>query len=269
MVAAWERQCQLVPGAALYRHDGLVVAVGSPGGPSAAVVLVEETPVDPRHGLETAEALCAAHAAPVAVEVAAGAHPRVEAALVEAGFRPGLRRPAMVAALSPEIAPPGAAPPAGLGAGAAGAAVAAGAGACASDRPGRPISRRCGDSTRPASACPPPWPPSCCPPPPSTTRRAGRSWPRRPRRRVGPGTRSWWPRRTAIGTRRSVGVTGVATEPAARGAGLATAVVAELLAIATAQGIRGAWLVAEPGATTLYRRLGFQPAGDWLTWAKT
>jgi hypothetical protein len=61
-------------------------------------------------------------------------------------------------------------------------------------------------------------------------------------------------------------VLGVATAPAARRRGLATALVGRLLASAAAADLDWVWLVADLTATDLYRRLGFAPVAEWITW---
>ena len=93
LVAAWERQCANINGSALYRHDGLVVALVETRTPTLNTVLVEAEPADPVRAIEAAEALCAAHGASLGVDIPAATYPSLEAAMTDAGLR-RLDRPA-------------------------------------------------------------------------------------------------------------------------------------------------------------------------------
>lgn len=64
----------------------------------------------------------------------------------------------------------------------------------------------------------------------------------------------------------SVGLFGIATLPAARGRGLATALVSHLLARSAQAGFRVAWLLATAPSEPLYRRLGFTRVTQWRLW---
>jgi ribosomal protein S18 acetylase RimI-like enzyme len=66
-----------------------------------------------------------------------------------------------------------------------------------------------------------------------------------------------------------VNVSFVATRPAARGQGLATAVTRAALLDARQRGARTASLQATAMAERLYNRLGFQPVGRWQEWSPT
>src|SRR5262245_38357144 len=107
LIASWERLCGLLPDAAIYRHDGLVLAIPGVGNPpiNGAVPEPGADPVKPGEAIEVLDRLCAAHGARLLVDLAGGAHPGLEAALREAGLRPGVRRRGMVTALAPGVDP--------------------------------------------------------------------------------------------------------------------------------------------------------------------
>ena len=65
---------------------------------------------------------------------------------------------------------------------------------------------------------------------------------------------------------RDVVISFVATRPSARGRGLASRLMAEVLQDAVARDRGWAVLQATPMAEGLYRRLGFEPVGTWHEW---
>jgi GNAT superfamily N-acetyltransferase len=246
MIAAWERQCRSLAGACMYRHDGVVLALVDSGAPSPNSALVEHDPFDPASAIETVEALCVAHGAPLAFDLAAGAHPELEAALVDAGLSPALHRTGMVATLPPDARAIGS-----VGS-CSGARLRT---AVATDLPGlRDLETACFGLPRIVAE-----------------RLLSEE------SLAEPGFRTV----VAEGVDGSIvakahgyvrgghlGVTGVATLGSARRRGLASALVADLLSRAAAGGANRAWLVSEPGAVGVYLRLGFRSLVEWVSWLR-
>ena len=111
LIASWERLCGLLPDAAIYHYDGLVLALPGVGVPPINGVVPEAgvDPARPDEAVEVLDGLCSSHGARLLVDLAAGAHPGLEAALRQAGLRPGVRRRGMITAL--DDAPTAAATP--------------------------------------------------------------------------------------------------------------------------------------------------------------
>jgi predicted GNAT family acetyltransferase len=246
LIAAWERQCAAIEGSALYRHDGLVVALVDTGTPTLNTVLVDHEPDDPEAAVQAADALCAAHGASLGVDLPAGVYPRLESALTNCGLRPTVRRLGMAAALPPDARVVGE----------------------AAARVG-PVLREAVVSDLEALHH---LEVSCFGLPAAVARRF-----------LPPVALEDPDFRTVVclaadgaviakahghcrGSR--VGVTGVATLVPWRGRGLATALVADLLTHASGRGASWAWLVAELGAVDVYYRLGFRPVVEWVVWLR-
>jgi GNAT superfamily N-acetyltransferase len=246
LVAAWERQCANINGSALYRHDGLVVALVETGTPTLNTVLVEAEPADPVRAIEAAEALCAAHGASLGVDIPAATYPSLEAAMTDAGLRPTLRRLGMAASLPPDARVVGE----------------------AAGRVG-PVLRTAEvedvDALHHLEV-------SCFGLPAAVARRflPAVALLDPDFRTVVCGGADGTVVAKAHGHCRggSVGVTGVATLVPWRGRGLATALVADLLTHASGRGAAWAWLVAEMGAVEVYYRLGFRPVVEWVVWLR-
>jgi ribosomal protein S18 acetylase RimI-like enzyme len=262
LIASWERLCGLLPDAAIYRHDGLVLAVPGVGDPPINGA-VPEPGVDPEHpaeAVEVLEGLCAAHGARLLVDLAGGAHPGFEAALRHAGLRPGVRRRGMVAPLAP--ASPG---PFG--------AVRAPADAPVPDtrlRDARPddvvalrrLEQECFGLA--AAVTERFLPERALEDPDYRTVVAERF-----------GAESGSPSPPSILAKAhghlrngALGITGVATTVRARRRGLARALVVELLAGARERGATSSWLLAELPAAGVYLGVGFQDVAEWWLWSR-
>jgi hypothetical protein len=302
LVASWTRLCRLLPGASLYRHDGLALALSNVGDPTlnGAVPEPGAEPRDPAGAIEVLDGLCAAHNARLAFDLAAGERPRLEKALRDAGLRPAVRRRGMVRPLDtgaaggtagPEGPGTGRPGPGGPGPGGPGP----GGPGPGGPGPGRPGPGRPGTGSEPAAA-------------------GGREVPAGYRVRdaeqsdlpalrrleaecfglTGPATERFLPDRMLddmsfrtvlaerLGARGaeivakahghlvdgSFGISGVATTFAARRRGLAAALVVELLRGARKQGARWSWLLSELPASGVYLGVGFVHVAEWDVWLR-
>ena len=275
LIASWERLCGLLPDAAIYHHDGLVLALPGVGVPPINGVVPEAgvDPARPDEAVEVLDGLCASHGARLLVDLAAGAHPGLEAALRQAGLRPGVRRRGMITAL--DDAPTAAAAPPEVATSLPGArlrdAVPADVGAL------RRLEQECfGLAPAVAERF---LPPAALDDPDYRTVVAESFEPADPfgsSGSVGSGgggsaTRAGPPLLAkAHGHLRhgALGITGVATTAAARRRGLARALVIELLRGARERGAAWSWLLSELPAAGVYLGVGFQDVAEWWLWSR-
>jgi ribosomal protein S18 acetylase RimI-like enzyme len=225
-------------------------------GPGLDTAIAEgDGPPDPAHALDVTTTLLAAHGAPLWLDLVAGAHPELERAALDRGMRPAVRRPLMVAAVEPsergeEVAferdtGVGVARPEDLGRLRALYVECFGMPRAYAERlmtpaalahPGsvRLVWRDPGDGVVAMAAA----------------------------HIVGPA------RGTVAGdVDIDVAVFGVATRSRDRGRGIAGALVAAAVAAGAERGARLAWLMAEPDAVGVYRRVGFEVVGTQVAWA--
>ena len=263
LIASWERLCGLLPDAAIYRYDGLVLAVPGVGDPpiNGAVPEPGVQPARPADAIDALDGLCAAHGARLLVDLAAGAHPALEAALRQAGLRPGVRRRGMVAALDRASLDVGAAT--------------AGASPPGCGTPGAPdvgalrrLEQECFGLA--AAVTERFLPERALDDPDYRTVVAeavvadgaaiGRAGPRPDAPILA----------KAHGHLRNgaLGITGVATTTSARRRGLARALVVELLRGAHERGADWSWLLAELPAAGVYLGVGFQDVAEWWLWSR-
>jgi hypothetical protein len=274
LVASWQRLVGLLPGASLYRHDGLVLALSGLGERSldAAVVEPGADPEQPADAIEVLEGLCLAHGARLGVDLASGAHPALEAALDDAGLRPLVRRRGMVLPLARSSVV--------TGTGGEGGAGFVGGGP---------------DGLAPWSGNDPRMPRF------HRLREAGPDdLPALRRLEIecfglaGGVAERFLPapmlddpnfrtviveRRGATGTSvvakahghlagASLGISGVATTMRSRRQGLATALVVALLRGARDQAAAWSWLLSEPAAVGVYVGVGFRDVAEWVVWSR-
>ena len=265
LIASWERLCGLLPDAAIYRHDGLVLAVPGVGDPpiNGAVPEPGVQPVRPADAIDALDGLCAAHGARLLVDLAAGAHPALEAALRQAGLRPGVRRRGMVAALDRASLD--------VGAAAAGALAARLRDARAPDVGAlRRLEQECfglaaavTERFLPERALDDPDYRTVVAEAVVADGAGGVARPAGPRPDPPILAKAHGHLRNG-----ALGITGVATTTSARRRGLARALVVELLRGAHERGADWSWLLAELPAAGVYLGVGFQDVAEWWLWSR-
>lgn len=290
LIASWERLCGLLPDAAIYHHDGLVLALPGVGIPPINGV-VPEPGVDPAHpaeAIEVLDGLCASHGARLLVDLAAGAHPGLEAALRQAGLRPGVRRRGMITTLDRQPVPPP-------------EAMAVPAGARLRDAVGddvvalRRLEQECfglapvvAERFLPPAALDDPEYRTVVAEPLGPAEPLGSP---EPRERTAPGGGAGFARPAGARVRGApdggarstppllakahghlrhgaLGITGVATTASARRRGLARALVVELLDGARGRGAAWSWLLSELPAAGVYLGVGFRDVAEWWLWSR-